>query len=195
MDQFLKEFQEWIDSLPVQEIKYFAVFDQTGNIIGIYPNYECEDKTNKIEVDESIALSIYEGKTNLSSYVVDLENETLEFVEIKSLKKIDDVIHRIIDKRWSDIENAEVELVYDRNNSLLKIKLDKKFKTKKIFWDGSTDMKFIIADYNDPNVFYDMISFTINDIVAKEMEFSIDLPKNYSIYTRRIFKNYVIEEV
>lgn len=191
----LKDFQEWANSIEIKEVKYFAVFKDTGEITGIYPDYACEDKTNKIEIEESVAFSVFEGKTNLNSYIVDIDNETLEFVEIKSLRKIDDVIHRIINKRWTNIENAEVELIYDRNNSMLKIKLDSKFKTKKIFWDGSTDMRFIISDYNDPNIFYDMISFTISDIVSREMEFSIDLPKNFSIYTRRIFKNYVIEEI
>lgn len=195
MEDFLKDFQEWANSIEIDEVKYFAVFNEHGEITGIYPGYECESISNKIEIDNSIALSVFEGTTNLNSYVVDLDNETVEFVEIKSLNKIDDVIHRIINKRWAKIDSPEVELIYYRKESTLKIKLNEKFKTKKIFWNGSTDMKFIVSDYNDPNIFYDTISFTINDLISDNATIKIVLPEIYSIYTRRLFKNYVIEEI
>lgn len=195
MDESVKDFFEWVNTISVPEVKYFAVFNENGAILGIYPDYDCRDISNKIEIDTEIALSIFEGKTNLNSYIVDTDSETIEFVEIKSLQKIDDVIHRIIDKQWSNIDNPDVNLTYHRKKSRLTVKLNEKFKTKKILWDGSTDMQFIVTDYNDPNIFYNTFSFTINDIIKKELEFDIILPKNYSIYTRRLFKNYVIEEI
>ena len=195
MEDFVKDFIEWVESLPKQEVKHYAVFREDGSILGIYPDYECQDKTNKVEVDDSIVLSVYEGTTSLESYIVDVDSETVEFVEIKSLQKIDDILHRIIDKKWADIDQADIEVIYDRKNTELKITLNDKFKTKKLFWSGSTDMKFIISDYNDPNIFYDVISCTIDDIMHSPKIFKIDIPENYSIYTRRLFKTYLSEEV
>lgn len=195
MEDYVKDFFEWANTIPVPETKYFAVFNEHGEILGIYSEHSCQTIPNKIEIDTEIALSVIEGTTNLNSYIVDIDSETIEFVEIKSLKKIDDVIHRVVDKQWSSIDSPDVSLIYDRNKSLLKIKLNEKFKTKKILWNGSTDMQFVITDYNDPNIFYNTFSFTINDIMKNELEFNISLPKIYSIYTRRLFKNYVIEEI
>jgi hypothetical protein len=76
-------------------------------------------------------------------------------------------------------------------------KLDKQFQPivqRKIYWDGETVMNFLITDYNDPNILHKMISLKISDLIAASKTFrSLDLPETFSVYTRRIFKNYVIE--
>jgi hypothetical protein len=54
-------------------------------------------------------------------------------------------------------------------------------------------MNFLITDYNDPNVLYEMISVKINELIGKSKTFeNIDYDK-FSVYTRRLFKNCVIE--
>jgi broad-specificity NMP kinase len=195
MEAAIKDFIEWMQSLPVQEIKYYAVFDpSTGAVSGIYPDHSCPDTPSKIEVDDEIAQSVLEGKTQLSSYVVDIDDNSLEIVENKSLTKIDDVLHRIIERQWSNIENPDISIVVNKANSKLRIQLSKKFyQSRKIYWDGSTEMLFLITDYNDPNGLHDTISITINELFDRETaEFEIDFPAEFSVYTRRIFKNYLM---
>ena len=76
-------------------------------------------------------------------------------------------------------------------------KLPEKYQpvsTKTIKWVGTTDMNFLITSYNDPNVIYDMFTIQIQDIVGKAVTFKgFDLPEKFSVYTRRLFKNYIIE--
>jgi hypothetical protein len=68
------------------------------------------------------------------------------------------------------------------------------FKKRKIFWDGETKMDFLLTDYNDPNILFKMISITLSDIIEKSKTINdIEVPENFSLYTRRIFKNYLID--
>ena len=121
---------------------------------------------------------------------------------------IDNLLHRIINKEWSEISNPDIYIIYNSNNHSLQFemseelegtwKLGKEFKPviRKILWDSETVMNFLITDYNDPNVLYKLISMTIRDLLSRPTIVEIaDLPPKFSIYTRRIFKNYVVEYI
>jgi hypothetical protein len=127
----------------------------------------------------------------------------LEIAEVKSIFKIDDVMHRIISKEYSKEQKPDVYLSYSSKNKTLKIQLSEELGgTKKIklsmnrraiIWNGDTEMKFFITDYNDPNLIFEMFSVKINELVGKtKIINNIDYDK-FSVYTRRLFKNYVIE--
>ena len=196
MEAALKDFEEWLKTIPVQEVVYYAVFDSTtGQIIGIYPNHSCPETDYKIHIDDEVALSVMEGKTNLNSYAVDISSGGLEIIETKSLTKMDDVLHRIIDQRWSENIDNDVLLSVDMSNKKLIITLSEKFyQSKKIRWNGSTEMLFLITDYNDPNGLYDTVSVTVDQLFkSKSLDFPVDFPKEFSVYTKRIFKNYIIK--
>ena len=65
---------------------------------------------------------------------------------------------------------------------------------RKIDWKGSTEILLSITDYNDPNVLYYTLSLKVTDLVGNAVTFNnIELDKKFSIYTRRVFKNYVLE--
>lgn len=196
MENAIKDFEDWVKTLVIPEVKYFAVFDPAaGNVLGIYPDHSCPDTPNKIEVDEEISLSIVEGKTTLNSYMVDLDSEKIEFIENQHLRKIDDVLHRVIEERWSKNETVDIQLTVNKSQKKIKIELDEKFyKSRKIFWDGSTEMLFLITDYNDPNGLYDTMSITIDKLFEnKYLSFDVEFPDEFSVYTRRLFKNYVLK--
>jgi hypothetical protein len=53
-------------------------------------------------------------------------------------------------------------------------------------------MNFFITDYNDPNVLFEIVSVRIKDLVGKSKIFKNIEYKKFSVYTRRLFKNYVI---
>jgi hypothetical protein len=64
-----------------------------------------------------------------------------------------------------------------------------------MFWDGHTELEFTITDYNDPNIVRDNFTIKVSDIDGKRVELdNLDIPKYFSVYTRRLFKNYMIEE-
>jgi hypothetical protein len=196
MENSIRDFEEWVNTLVTPDLKFFAVFDpSSGKISGIYPDHSCPDVINKIEVDEEISLSVLEGRSTLHSYIVDVDSEKIEFIENKHLKRLDDVLHRIIEDRWAVEKNTDVSLTVDKKQKKIKIELDNKFyKSRKIYWDGNTEMLFLITDYNDPNGLYDTVSLTIDQLFEKKsIEFNIDIPDDFSIYTRRIFKNYILK--
>ena len=54
-------------------------------------------------------------------------------------------------------------------------------------------MQFFITEYNDPNLLFETVSVTINDLTGNhKLITGFNYPK-FSVYTRRLFKNYVIE--
>jgi hypothetical protein len=205
MEEALKDFQEWLLSLPIPEIQYYAVFDNTGAVTGIYTAHSAKEFDNKIAIDREIAESVIEGKATLQSYIVDLTSANLEFVEIRALTKIDDVLHRVIKKQWSNEVDNDIFLTYNRKDRCLIIELSSKYNgskvvdnvaSKKIHWDGNTEMSFLLTHYNDPNWLVSIVSVTIDELINnKKIISNIDLPIEFSIFTRRLFKNYVVEEL
>jgi hypothetical protein len=65
-------------------------------------------------------------------------------------------------------------------------------KQRRIVWDGDTEMNFFITDYNDPNVLYEIVSVKIKDLIGKSKTFKNIDCKQFSVYTRRLFKNYIM---
>ena len=199
------DLPELFEDIVFPEIEYMAVFNpDTGEVISVGPMFAFENEKYKVTIDTETAELIIAGKINIGSCFIDMNSQTLEIVEVKSVYKIDDVLHRIIGNEWSDIENPDVYVTYDSQKKTLKFeltealngtkKLDRPSAHRKILWDGDTVLNFLVTDYNDPNILYEMISMKISDLIGKsKIVKNLNLPKNISVYTRRVFKNYVME--
>jgi hypothetical protein len=116
----------------------------------------------------------------------------VNLASITGLTKIDDVLHRVVDKKWSKVAKPDVSIEYSREDALLTFKINPLLKT--IEWQGDQDMVFLITEYNDPNVLQEMISFNVNELVKYPQRFTLVLPEKFSIYTRRIFDKYTYED-
>jgi hypothetical protein len=188
-------FDEWIKTVEVPEETYFFEFDADGNVIALHPGPSVDHIKNKIQIDLDVALGIYDRGETLRHYKVDVISGRVIKVNLTSitgLSKIDDVLHRVIDKKWSKISKPDVSIEYDRTDSLLTFKINPLLKT--IEWQGDQDMVFLITEYNDPNVLQEMISFNVNELVKYPQRFTLTLPEKFSIYTRRIFDKYTYED-
>ena len=191
----LAPFDEWIKTLEVPEETYFFEFDLEGNVVALHPGLAVDHIKNKIQVDLDIALGIYERGETLRHYKVDVISGRVIKVNLASitgLTKIDDVLHRVIDKKWSKVAKPDVSIEYSREDALLTFKINPLLKT--IEWQGDQDMVFLITEYNDPNVLQEMISFNVNELVKYPQRFTLTLPEKFSIYTRRIFDKYTYED-
>jgi hypothetical protein len=190
----LAPFDEWIKTLEVPEDTYFFEFDLDGNVIALHPGPEVDHIKNKIQVDLDVALAIYEQGETLRHYKVDVISGKVIKVNLASitgLTKIDNVLHRVVDKKWSKISKPDVSIEYNKADALLTFKINPLLKT--IEWQGDQDMVFLITEYNDPNVLQEMISFNVNELVKYPQQININLPNKCSIYTRRLFDNYTFE--
>jgi hypothetical protein len=194
MEQELIDFDEWLISQQSRTINYSAVYNEEGQVISIGPSAAYDHLTNKVPIDEEFANLVFEGRETLLSFKVDLTTKQLiklsKFVT-HSLTRIDDVLHRIIDEQWSSFKNPDVTVTYDETINELSFSINSKYK--KLIWEGDTEMIFLITDYNDPNVLFEMISVLVGDITDNDKVFTIALPKKFSIYTRRIFDQYVFK--
>jgi len=195
MEQKLMDFDEWI-KLPVNQVEYFVKFNEDdGSLLGVYPSHASQGFNNKIKIDEEVADSIASGEENIFSYRVDLPTKKLVKISkfsTHSLIKIDDVLHRVIDKKWSTITDPDVMISYNKENKSLTFSMSDKY-SKNIIWDGETEMIFLVTDYNDPNVLLHMLSIRAGDITEITKSFTLDLPNRFSVYTRRIFDKYIFE--
>lgn len=192
----LPPFDEWIKTLEIPEETFFFEFDDNGNVIALHPGQTVTAIKNKIQIDSATALAIYDGGETLRHYKVDVQSGNVIKVNLDSitgLNKIDDILHRVIDKRWSNISKPDISIEYNRAESLLTFKINPLLKT--VEWQGDQDMVFLITEYNDPNVLQEMISFNVNELVKYPQRITLDLPKKFSIYTRRIFEKYTYEDI
>jgi hypothetical protein len=199
---------EYDFSFPVfepKEIKYVAVFDkETGAVTSVGPEESFRDTDNKISVDREFVDGIVDCKINIHNCFVDFYDLKLEIKEVKSLFKIDDVLHRIPESRFVEFDDADIYVTYDVKNSKLKFELTERFhgtkplkdstiKKQKMVWSGDTSMDFYITAYNDPHRLISTLKLTLDDLIGKSFELDLKLPEKFSIFTRRLFKNYIMD--
>jgi hypothetical protein len=200
-------FDEWLANYVPPELIYFAVFEpESGQVVGIYPGHAAEDIEHKILIDNATAEAIINGDIKMSNCFVDGTGEALDIAETKNLVKIDDVLHRIVDVKYTPVDDPDIVVSYSKKDQTLKFELSENLsgtrkngntaRPKKIYWSGETEMIFLITEYNDPNSFIDSISFTVSDLQEKPFVVEkISVPEKFSIYTRRIFEKYAFEEL
>jgi hypothetical protein len=202
----ISDVEMLFEPIVLPPVEFFAVFDPiSGAITAVGPKSAFLTEEYKIPMDQEVAEMIIEGKINLNSCSVDITGDSYVISETRALYKIDDVLHRIVEITHAEFDKPNVFLTYKSNSLTLELteeyggtkKLPKKFqpvKKKKINWAGNTDMNFLITDYNDPNVLYKPFSIKISDLVGKKFVLkNLELPTKFSVYTRRLFKNYVLE--
>ena len=200
----VEDFDKWLSEYKATPVKYVAVYDDTtGAVISVGPDYAFSNEKCVVEIDSETALSIITAEIQIHHCQIDIHSGELEIAETKTLNKLDDVLHRIPLIQYADIAKPDIYLTYTEKSKTLKIQLSTEFggnkkykeanKQRKFVWDGSTVMDFLITEYNDPNLIYKMFSVKINDLVGKTVTVKNVSYDNFSVYTRRLFKNYVIE--
>lgn len=207
----LPDFDEWLKNYKPEPVVYNAAFDpKSGKITSIGPEHTI-NKTkydNIIEVDADLAEKIINGDIRMSKCFVDPHEGKLEIVEVKDLYKIDDLLHRIIVKEYSEVKKPDIHLTHYSQEKKMVIELSEEYggtykqaeefqpvTKRKMFWDGYTELEFTVTEYNDPNIIRDNFVIKVKDLVDNKVELKdLDIPKYFSVYTRRLFKNYMIEE-
>lgn len=191
-----------------QESVFCAVFDPlTGEVTCVGPTIALKNVEHKIPLEDEIGEMIIDGKINIFNCAVDIRNMSFQLLEKKAVVKIDDVLHRIVNKKWTDIDNPDIFLSLSYSKKTLTIqlteefggtfKLPKKYQPvikRKILWHGDTILDFYVTAYNDPHILYSKHSIYLKDLVGKKIVLKdITASENCSVYTRRVLQNYLIE--
>ncbi len=191
------DFDSWLQQYIAPQVEYWAIFEPTtGEVTGIYPDTAADEKQYKIKIDRDLAEDIHNGIVQMNSCVVDMGSETVEIVTKHSFVKIDDVLHRVIDIKYAPDQKNDIVIQYNELENKIIFVLQNAIKTRQIQWVGHTEIQFFITAYNDPHDLYQTITFQLKDLVPNSKEFIYSGPHNrFSIFTKRIFKNYVYEKI
>jgi hypothetical protein len=192
----ITDFDKWLQTVVIEPVVYYAIYDlHTGAVIGVYPHHAATNIENKILIDTELAESIFSGNISLSSCFVDEVDDTLSIVQTQIVKKIDDILHRISDQQFVPNKNADLYVTFNSESDSISISLSTNTKNKKIKWAGETQLKFFITEYNDPHKVIQIVTTTLNDLYTNDQTYRyIGSDKNFSVFTSRIFKNYIFEK-
>jgi len=193
-----------VTSTPL-EVDYAAVFNpDNGSILSIGPKDLFSNEQNKISINSDIVERINKGELRIQSCFLDISTGSLEIAETKNLFKIDDVLHRI--PNYTDIqEQPDIYVKYCSINKMFTISLHRKWggfygelnngqKPTRVVWAGDTALDFLITKRNDPNIIFNKFSCCIDNLIDNNIEFKLNLDNcKFSMYTKRVMKNYVLE--
>ena len=191
----ITDFDKWLQTIVVEPIEYYAIYNpQTAKIIGIYPKNSAKEIKHKVLIDLDLAESIFEGKVSLNSCFVDEVDNELQVVQTQSIRTIDDILHRVVSKEFATFDEADLCITFNFESNTITLSLNEKLKRKKIRWDNHALLRFIVTEYNDPHKVIQVITTTLENLYITDQTFEyIGTDKNFSVFTSRIFKNYIFE--
>lgn len=189
----ITDFDALLASMIETTNEYYAIYKPaTGEVIGVYPNHSAANIEYKILISQDLADDVFSGKVALNSCFVDEVDGELQIVQTQTINKIDDILHRITLQEYTDIQAADCTVEYNSETELVTVSLCKKIKNKKIKLNSETELKFLITEYNDPHKIIQVIKTTLDDLYAEDACFQyIGTTKHFSVFTSRIFKNYI----
>ena len=192
----ITDFDKWLQTVVVEPIEYYAIYNpQTAEVIGVYPKNSARDIEHKILLDLELAESILEGKVSLRSCSVDEVDDVLQVVQTQSIRKIDDILHRVVSKEFATFEEADLYVTFDKELAEITLSLVEKIKRKKIRWDSRAALRFLITEYNDPHKVIQVITITLDDLYDNDQTYQYTgTDKKFSVFTSRVFKNYIFIE-
>jgi hypothetical protein len=188
------DFDKFISNYVPPKPEYEAIYNDEGIVISICPKGVSDHLSNRVSIDIDIVEQIHAGTLHLHNCFIDLDSGEIEITRQEYLKKIDDIFHRIPEKKFIDTESvADVKILYSKKTKKVKFFMTEKLKGKKIRWAGDTVLTFYFTEYNDPHKIIEKIEFTIDQLHKKNLTFNFDLDRRFSVFTRRLLKNYVLD--
>ena len=189
------DFDTWIKNYVPQEIEFYAIYDpESYQVVGIYPEVAAIEKTHKIKIDKELAEDIQNGIIKMNSCFVDVEAQELQIIEQTGIRKIDDIIHRIVEDRFSNISKPDIIVTYNQTTQDITFKMSKTLRSRSIKWPEGTIMQFLITSYNDPHIVFQTLTINLEELHRQDQTINYTgTSSRFSVYTRRLFKNYIFE--
>lgn len=204
----MEEIISFDDNVKFFPVKYKATFNPTsGEIYAVGPSTAFTGEKHTIDIENDLAEMIIEGKINIINCAVDIRSMTFELLEKKTVAKIDDILHKIVEDKWSTIDCPDIFLTYDQKKKEFSVELTEEFSgtkklpkkyqpvtKRKIIWDGETALNFYVTEYNDPHTLYTQFEILLKDLIdSKILIKDVNVPSKFTVYTRRVLKNYTIK--
>lgn len=185
--------------LPVQLSTRFIYFNKnTGRVTNILKTINKKLTDPYIEVNKDEIQTVLDKKVSFTQLLVyfDTDKKKYELKKSKLSVEVYDVNEAIY--HLKDIEDADIKLTQDINNTCWKIEIDKDLRNNLIQTQVMLDtlLTFSITQKDNPNILLKMIRVSLKDLVNqgyKILPYTQDFEKNsipISIYTSRRFKTY-----
>lgn len=184
------DFDSWLATYQPTDIEYYVSYDpMSGSIFKVGNRSALSTDVHTVLIDTEIAEKIIEGSLPIHRCFVNLDTNIVEVAEFKAITKINDILHRVIELEHSTTNKHDLKLTYEKISKTLTINL-----LTPTYWEDDTQLSFYLTDYNDPNIVYEKIDVMLSNIkVASATYNNIEMPGRFSVYTKRIFRNYVLE--
>ena len=200
----METLEEILQHYEDQKDKYCASYDpETGKIISVGPSLAFQSTKYKIDLEKELAEDVLTGKIRIANCFLDVTTGSLEIIETRSIRKIDDVLHRVPLYDFVEDKSVDLFVTYIKKTQQIKFQLSNELggtkktgseKKKIIHWSGDTVMNFYITKYNDPHWIFHEFDVKINELRRKTKKFKLEsVPDKFSVFTRRILKNYTLE--
>ena len=200
----METLEEILQHYEDQKDKYCASYDpETGKIISVGPSLAFQSTKYKIDLEKELAEDVLTGKIRIANCFLDVTTGSLEIIETRSIRKIDDVLHRVSLYDFVEDKSVDLFVTYIKKTQQIKFELSNELggtkktgseKKRIIHWSGDTVMNFYITKYNDPHWIFHEFDVKINELRRKTKKFKLEsVPDKFSVFTRRILKNYTLE--
>ena len=200
----METLEEILQHYEDQKDKYCASYDpETGKIISVGPSLAFQSTKYKIDLEKELAEDVLTGKIRIANCFLDVTTGSLEIIETRSIRKIDDVLHRVPLYDFVEDKSVDLFVTYIKKTQQIKFELSNELggtkktgseKKRIIHWSGDTVMNFYITKYNDPHWIFHEFDVKINELRRKTKKFKLEsVPDKFSVFTRRILKNYTLE--
>ena len=200
----METLEEILQHYEDQKDKYCASYDpETGKIISVGPSLAFQTTKYKIDLEKELAEDVLTGKIRIANCFLDVTTGSLEIIETRSIRKIDDVLHRVPLYDFVEDKSVDLFVTYIKKTQQIKFELSNELggtkktgseKKRIIHWSGDTVMNFYITKYNDPHWIFHEFDVKINELRRKTKKFKLEsVPDKFSVFTRRILKNYTLE--
>ncbi len=204
----MEKVTDIFSDIQITPVSYMACYNPiSGEVYAVGPSSAFTKEQSVIPLEKEMAEMIIEGEINIINCAVDTRSMTFELVEKKTVTKIDDVLHKISEQNWTDVECPDIFLTYDKKKNIFTIELTEEFygtkvlpkkyqpvTKRKIIWSGETVLNFYVTEYNDPHILYAQFEVLLKDLIDSKITIkALSVPDKFSVYTRRVLKNYVIK--
>lgn len=184
------------------EIRYYAKFDiSTGEIFGIYPsNTNFKNNDTWVEVDLETADRICAGQECITNFAIDVTTDSMPIVDIRKLKVPDHVhtLYRIPEIQFIK-KSPELVIQYRADSNVFQLTLGEKYSKIKLLAFKNLPCHLYITEYNDPNMLYETLTFSIDNILNEGIDV-IKLTTKFnkhtcSLFTPQVFNVFAFEVI
>lgn len=179
--------------IPVTPIEFFAIYNPTTlDVIGVYPSHAASDITHKISISQQLADMIFDGTIPLQHCFIDITSDVPVVAQHQSISKIDNILHRVPDRAYIQIDNPDLTILFD--NTINQFTISISDRVKNLRWSTDINLRFLISAYNDPHILYQVINIELASLVSAPYTVTYTGPsKLFSVFTSRVFKTYIFE--